>query len=289
MTLISQFPEVPQSRAEWAPVYIEPMLGSGERITALIVARMDNGSSLVELSLRAKVLTCMYGDQGAKILGVAKFLKDSLDEHLAIGRQLSEWIPPAANCYVGVIRIALGGQLEDVVRRAARLTASTSGADLIEVEGDEIVAAAPEVDQWMQTIRGIVTDKSRHLGEYFNQEVSIRPGAMPTRIGYLGERIAANFDALVPGNNLSNKRNRSKARLVDLQILQDQVDLIKRSSYELMLWVPARSAPNYSEKAIASAYAALLELEEFGDKHHLRVVGLTDPQAAADRILTMES
>jgi hypothetical protein len=119
--------------------------------------------------------------------------------------------------------------------------------------------------------------------------VSIKSGASPTRIGYLGEKIAANFDALIPGTNFTSRRHRSKSRLVDLQILQDQVDVMyKRASYELILWVPPRNSPAYPPKQLEAARAALLELEEFGDKHQLRVVGLDTPDEAADRILKAE-
>ena len=175
---------------------------------------------------------------------------------------------------------------------AAALTASLSGRrlDAPTTDAEEVSTVAPEIDRWLQQIRGSVQERARELDHRFNREVVVKAGASATRIGFLGERIAANFDLLVPGGNLSGRRHRAKSRLLDLQILKDQIDLFdRRSTYELMLWIPERSAPNYSPRQLETAYAALSELEEFGDKHELRVLGMHDANQAAARIVDLEA
>jgi len=64
--------------------------------------------------------------------------------------------------------------------------------------------------------------------------------------------------------------------------------MLMRRSYELLLWVPPKNSIAYSERQLAGAYAALSELEEFGDKHELRVRPFENPEAAADVILAAE-
>lgn len=288
MTSWNDFPSVPQHAFQWVPVFIEPMRGSGERLTALVVAVGIDGAYSVRVVLRAKILKCMYGDQGPKLLGMARLCERSLVEHLTQQRPLEAWNPPLATMTVGEQRAAVANNLEDVIRRAARLTASTSGTDLLEADPAEVDAGAPEVDHWIAQIRTSVVERAERLAPMFNQTVSVSAGAMSTRLGFSGARIAANFDALIPGNNFSTKRHRAKSRLLDLQALRDQIDLVQRVSYELMLWVPPAAMPIYSPKELEAVRSAFLELEEIGDKHEVRVVGLQSATDAADRILSAE-
>lgn len=285
------FPDSGGASVRWAPVYIEPMIGSGEQLTACVVVVADSGAFSVDVALRAKALKCMYGDQAEVLLAVVDLIQISIQDHLALGGALSEWVSPIRNSVLGPIRPAVGADITEVSHRAMRLVASLS--EVFEGDGAAVpdtTANTPDVDRWLQQIRASVRDRSERLDVRFNGEVFIRPGASPTKIGYLGDRIAANFDTLVPGSNLSNRRIRAKARLVDLQILRDQVDIIMpRTSYELMLWVPEKHSPGFSQRSLDATFAALSELEEFGDKHELRVLALRAPEDAASRILELEA
>lgn len=286
------FPPAHDHKAEWAPVYLEPMHGSGERFVAVVVAQDAAGAFHVDLALRAKTLRCMYGDRGELVMSIAELVQETLQDHLAMGGTLRNWVPPVRSCFMGPLRNAVGPDLPGIAARAATLTASLSGRGLDDVVpvAEDLASVAPDVDRWLQQIRMSVRDRSSALDARFNAEVRVKAGASATRIGYLGDRIAANFDLLVPGPSLSTKRFRSKARLVDLQILKDQVDMFShRASYELMLWVPEKNSPAYSQKQLDAAHEALSELEEFGDKHELRVCALSNADAAADRILALEA
>lgn len=285
------FPLEPGHRAVWAPIYLEPMYGSGERIVAAVVALDSIRAHHVELTLRPQTLRCMYGDRGELIMSIAELVQETLQDHLALGGSLESWLPPVHTCFVGPVRNAIGTDLPSIAARAAALTASLSGKGLDDVAqvAEDLSSVAPDVDRWLQQIRNSVRDRSQVLDLRFNAEVRVKQGAAATKIGYLGDRIAANFDLLVPGPGLSNRRSRSKGRLVDLQILRDQVDMFThRTSYELMLWVPERNSPGFSQKHLEATHEALSELEEFGDKHELRVRALGNADQAAERIVALE-
>lgn len=282
------FPSVSANRIVWAPVYLEPMPGSGERITAVVVAVDEVGAWHVELTVRSKILRCMFGEKGDLVFGIAALVQESVQDHLAMRGGLEGWIPPITTCFLGPLRPATGESPEVVARRAASLVASMATGEVpIDHQGE---APTPEVDRWLQQIRTSVRERNELFDLRFNGEVRSKNNASPTRIGYLGDRIAANFDALVPGPNLSNKRIRSKSRLLDLQILKDQVDLFaRRTAYELILWVPQPDSPAYPERSLLAARSVLAELEEFGDKHDLRVRPVHSADAAAEVLLTAEA
>ncbi|MDD0471371.1 hypothetical protein PFI49_11225, partial [Streptococcus pneumoniae] len=57
------FPPAPNVQAIWAPLYIEPMHGSGERIVIATAAVDGSGAFHVQATLSGRVLQCMYGDR----------------------------------------------------------------------------------------------------------------------------------------------------------------------------------------------------------------------------------
>ncbi|MEN5290866.1 hypothetical protein [Stenotrophomonas lactitubi] len=285
------FPPVPNVQAMWAPLYIEPMHGSGERIVIATVAVDGSGAFHVHATLSGRVLQCMYGDRAEVLDGLIGLAVDVLQAYLATGGALDSWVPPFRSCHLGSCRTAMGADLEQIARSGAILTSSLAAklAESSVEQTSESVGTGLDIDRWVQQIRDRVCAQSPHLDARFNGEVVVRKGAAPTRIGYLGERIAANFDMLIPGSNLSTRRIRSKSRLVDLQILKDQLDVLApRTTYELLLWIPDKDSPGYSQRQLDAAHGALSELEAFADEHSLMVRPYSRAEDAAQRILKAE-
>lgn len=290
MELRHLFPATPSVSAEWAPVYFEPLLGSGERIAVAVICRDNEGHGAARVAVRHSVLKCMYSDQAAYVLGLIELLVESFDDHLLSGGVLGDWVPPSTNCYLGPIRVAFGESLDSILAQGVRLSASlASGVEIESVTQEESGDSALQVERFIQQVKATVRQRVQDFESRFNQTVTVRQGAEPTSIGYLGERLAANFDVLVPGVSLTRKRTRAKAKLLDLQALKDQVDLVGgRNSYELLLWVPPVDSPLYSESALRRSDSVFLELQEIGDKHALRVEKMFTPEQAAQRIFTAE-
>lgn len=237
------------------------------------------------------MLKCMYGDQSSQVLGIAELIVESVSDYIAEGGTLAEWLAPVSNCHIGPIRIALGDSLDSIASQGIKLTASLADQFALDasVQDDTSETSAVQVDRFIQQIKATVRQRTQEFDSRFKRTVSVRPGAEPTEIGYLGARLAANFDILVPGIALSRKRTRAKAKLLDLQALKDQVDLLGgRSFYELMLWVPPEASPIYSNSDLNRMESVFLELQEIGDKHDLRVEKMASPEQAAQRIFSAE-
>lgn len=291
MDLKHMFPSPPSVSAEWAPVYIEPLHGSGERFVVAVVCRDEGGRGEAKLAVRASVLKCMYGEQAGQVLGLAELVIESFHDHLMSGGNLGTWMPPSQNCHIGVVRVAYGESLDSILNQGIRLTASLAEDVSVELpaQDDSSGVSALQVDRFVQQVKATVKQRMQDFESRFNRTVVVRQGAEPTSIGYLGVQIAANFDVLIPDYSLTRKRTRAKAKLLDLQALKDQVDLAgSRRAYELMLWVPAQSSPLYSEADFRKSESVFLELQEIGDKHSLRVEKMDSPEQAAQRIFSAE-
>lgn len=288
--LPAMFPNSPSLRAEWAPIYLEPLEGSGERFVVAVACRGDSGGA-AKVAIRHAVLKCMYGEQGQQVLGLAELVVESLNEHLNSGGSIADWMAPAASCYVGPVRLAFGDSLESVLNQGIRLTASLTEQVEVNLQAADETgeSSALQVDRFILQVKTTVRERVQDFETRFKRTVSVRLGAQPTEIGYLGERLAANFDVLIPGTALGHKRTRAKAKLLDLQALKDQVDLVSnRQAYELMLLVPPANSPMYSDSDLRRSDAVFLELQEIGDKHELRVEKMDTPAVAAARILRAE-
>jgi len=291
MDLNSMFPTTPPIKAEWAPLYVEPLHGSGERFVVAVVCCDDAGRGDARVAIRPSVLKCMYGDQGGQVLGLADLAVESFHDHIFSGGGLGTWTPPSKNCYLGLVRLAYGESLDSILNQGIALTASLSEGIPSEpvTDGDESEPSSLHVDRFLQQIKAVVKERTSEFESRFNRTVTVRAGAEPTSIGYLGVNLAANFDVLVPGTALTRRRTRSKAKLLDLQALKDQVDLVGgRAAYELMLWVPSTDSPMYSNADFRRSESVFLELQEIGDKHNLRVEKLSSAEDAAKRIFSAE-
>lgn len=294
-TLANRFPLSAAKGGEWAPIYLEPIPGSGERLTVLVAARAHDGDFALLRTLDAKRAKCMYGEHAGAMEGLIDIVAESLRALLASGLSLREWNPPLRDTVaLGPISPVQADAAEEMARTGAMLAASLA----VSVPLETIVATPADAeddgdgDEWARHIREGTVRVRREFAPRFSQKVELRRGVPATRIGYFGERLAAQFGRLIPGRGLTNSRNRAKAYLTDLQILRDldrEGFIPSRPHYELMLWLPTEDSPAYTATAREEARGAFGELEAFGDKHELRVRHLRDANAAVQRILQAEA
>ncbi len=85
--LLSQFPVLPEHKATWQAIYMEPIMCSGERITVAVIAFDSDGCAALK-TLSASRLTALFGDQAdgtdIKLKGSAAML------HLVTNQQAGE-------------------------------------------------------------------------------------------------------------------------------------------------------------------------------------------------------
>lgn len=281
-TARNRFPERPALLGTWAPIYMEPTMGSGERFTVAVAAVSSDGFEVTP-AIREEHVRCLWGKKGLDFLHAVQMVVDSLREHLARGGQLENWESPLSGVHLGQRRVARGHTMGDIIRTGVEFTASFS---VLEHGADE----APDQhgdDRWPSQVQLSVTASSPLLAIYFDHAFRARPDARPTRLNYMSAKLVANLDKLVPGARLSATLQRAKAKLLDLQTVRDHH--IGGPRYELILYRPPDDAWEYTARQITNLHEALGELDEAGGKHDLRVVPVFSVDQAAARILQAEA
>lgn len=291
----SGFPALPDFGAHWMPVYWEPITGSGERITLLMAARTPDGEWHVQASAPLEAWECFLGAKAANVQRLINLVQRSLQAHFAAGKWLQSWSPPLSGLVAGEVKWALGRDWADIIRAGLADTAFFASLhDILPNAKESGTEREAEELRWSRLIREQVEQARPHWRTRFNRQVPGRAGARETRIDYLGQRYCANFSRLVPGGGMARHIKDSKAKLLDLELVRQRAldtDLFAgiEPRIELLTYVPAESDPAFSLRAIREARRAFAELEEFADKHTMRVESCATHEAAAGRIVMMDA
>lgn len=296
-SLLSSLPPAPTYPGQWAPIYLEPMMASGESLTIAVAARGRNSECRVCPAIRPHVLDAMFGQKSAGVGKIIALACSSLQRHLQDNGSFEGWAPPVSGMRVGRVRETVSSDILGLLRQAVALTASLAAMDL-DVDDEEADEVSDVVqgdtgskrDPWPKQFESAVLGKSPRLSGYFNATFHVSERARPSKIFYLSERVALNTGKLIPGSNLSSMLERNKARLLDLLTVRDRDDrMIPRAHYELVVFRPGFEDPTYSERQVDSLKRSIEALEEAGDKHSLRVQTVESAEQAAERLFAAEA
>jgi|GEM_PF-5145013 len=120
MTLF-QTPRLPDYKAKAAPIFWEPVMGSGERIAAMIAAVGDNGQCTAIQILNPGTLRALFSAQGSAAGNVLSFACSTLKHHLEFGHPIEAWESPFSGFTIGPTGDYLGSDLQDVVEQVKSL------------------------------------------------------------------------------------------------------------------------------------------------------------------------
>lgn len=289
------FPLLPDFGAHWMPVYWEPIIGSGERIALLVAARTTEGEWRLQPAASMEAWACFLGSKAGNVQRLVEFIERSLTAHMQAGKWLQTWRSPLSGVSPGEVRWAHGRHWGDVIRGALADSAFLASlADILPDSKTAVTEHESEDLRWSRLIRDAVQARRPEWATHFNRAVKAGEHVRETRIDYLGRRYCAGFARLVPGGGLARHLKDSKAKLIDLELVRkraEEADLFAGSAHEieLLAFVPAETDVGYSERMIREAHRAFALLEEFADKHEMRVESCPTHQIAADRILLKDA
>ena len=119
--LRDKFPPMPPCRGVWLPIYIEPIMGSGERITIIIAA---------VAKVEGKAIRAISTDTAMRLYG-HKALSDqielilvSVQEFLKKNQNIEAWKPPLSGVFIGRLRDAASNDIDGIINQGLTMSAS---------------------------------------------------------------------------------------------------------------------------------------------------------------------
>lgn len=219
----------PAIRALYAPVYWEPLPGSGERICAIVlIAPDDNSTRLLSpgahVVVNARRLKAMLGsERGESALGILNQAAQFMGRSLYVGCSLEECTAPFKHFSTGTARRARGFTAEQILDTAVRSVAAFgSTEDLLEdfVESaNHSTATTREFLQRVQTAFAPAEDARRRR---FLRPVSTAAGDVT--IDYVYEKHLVQFaTAPLTIRQAQNMRREAESKMLETLTVQRTV------------------------------------------------------------------
>ena len=160
------FPDLPSYSAQWTPIFWEPILLSGEKITAIISAVGNDGQILIEPVLRQNVIKTLFPNGHRGAAEMLNWAVESLTAHLCNGGDVLDWSSPMSGFTLGTPRQISSYNIESVIQQAIPLCASLSCIG-IESYSKSTTATVMSNDRWRSSIKEEVVRRLPRLESSF--------------------------------------------------------------------------------------------------------------------------
>ncbi|WP_440466910.1 hypothetical protein ACKI1H_27170 [Pseudomonas sp. YH-1] len=280
----SDFPEFPSYEAYWAPVYMEPVVQSGERLTIAVVAH-DGKQTSGQLAISRKALECLYGESAS---GLERMMTLALDRAIRFASKGFDGVFSSGmhGITMGRKRSSLGDDLEDVILQGISLTSSLS-----QIHAEESKSPHDRSTYWKRVQKAMErVDKSLvpHFGRMV--DVSIKGSTISMACDYFSSRLAVNVCSLSVDYRGSQLFDAATSKVFKLEQLKDHDALLRHDQRAtMMLVVPSESQiENLKPAAKKNFDDRILLLQDMADKRDFGIITVRSSIEGAKSIRELE-
>lgn len=190
-TLENMFPESPSYKGVWHAIYLEPIVGSGERITVAVAAISSQSEFNVIQAIRSELLDCLYGIQSQNIQNMINWLIKSASKYIQATGGLEGWKAPFEGVVCTEATQASDNNIDGVLRQAIRFSASLSTLSLDADRDSDDQQPKKYASRWATNIADELRGINPHLTSYLKQKIKIGDSGIQTTFGFLNDRYAS--------------------------------------------------------------------------------------------------
>jgi len=275
-------PDVPAYRAEWSPIYIEPIMGSGERITIAIAIQSDSEFRVLQ-AIRSDVIRCLYGSQANRFTGLIDIAMQDISQQLQSGLVLGNLAVPFEGVHIGEAYDAAADNIEGVMAQAIQLVASLSALGDVDEENIQEPSNEPANRQWVTQIRTEVVSLKPEFKSFFNARVKFYADGTFTRVGFLGNGYTSHFSILRPNAPATTYKD-VRAKFWELAKIKDTNMDIHQAC--MCIYTPSESDLLYTPRQHKAAYDAVKELKREAEGNSLLFDTVQSTEEAAELIIS---
>lgn len=281
-TLENLFPKAPAYKGVWHAIYLEPIVGSGERVTVAVAAIASQSEFNVIQAIRSELLDCLYGTQSQNIQNMINWLIESATDCIKVAGCLDNWDVPFEGVICSDPVQALDGNIDGILRQAVRFSASLSTLSL-DADRDDDQQPKTYSSRWATSIAEELRVINPQLTSFLKQKIKIGDTRIQTSFGFLNSSYASNFALLVP-SNLSSSLTTVKAKILDLETFQKSQFLTKPEKYEIIIGTPSYSDPTLSDKSLSNLKNNIEFIKEIAAQEKIQVFNTDNACEAAKHI-----
>ncbi len=282
-TLESLFPTSPEYKGSWYSVYLEPIIGSGEKITVAVIAIGADKQHRVIQAIRPELLDCLYGSQASQMQSMIDWIIESANTEISSYKKINNWLPPFDGIELGQKYDAADENIEGILKQAIRISASLSTLALDADREDDEEQPRKYTENWTRSISEEVKLIDPHFASNFNKKLQVSDTKIFTSYGFLTENYVSNFGLLVP-SRLSASLNAMKAKLFDLESLKKSQLLIKPQQYEIIVGTPSYDDPTLSDRAINRLQDTVEMVKELAQAEEINLIQAQNAKQAAKHL-----
>ncbi|KPG94597.1 hypothetical protein ABFV57_10130 [Pseudomonas neuropathica] len=281
----SGFPDLPTYEADWAAIYMEPIVQSGERLTIGVVAS-DGTYADGQLAISEKALQCLYGESAA---GMKAMMEMALKRALGFAQAgfHGEFSSGMHGVSLGKKRRALGDDLEDIILQGISLTSSLS-----DLHADEDAREGHERSAYWRRFQVAMKKFNPLLSSNFGRsvEVSILGSSISLPCDYFSTRFAVNICGLQPGYRLSQLFDAASSRISRLEQIKNHDGLIAHDhKASLLLVTPTELQVDHFKETNQKAFREkILLLQDMANSKDFDLLTVSTVSEGAGTISKME-
>lgn len=278
--------------AKWWPVQIEPIAGSGERLTIGVAVASPRGC-IVKLAPELERLGCLY-DRQARILIDAAHVA-GVDLRAQIGGAAAttpEWRPTFSleGLTLGLPRVAAGASIDEIADLAlAESSSLASRAAIFELDEEGasplIGERAPSGRRLRRIVQGLVVARRPQLKAAFNAPIAKTNRRQAPKLDFSSGRLAASFDDVSP-RSLVDALQAARISIYTLD-MHRELDLAARAARHVAyLMISPRDLAQDDSRRLVDARG---EIRRVAEARAIAVEERSTPIEIANDIVSIEA
>lgn len=233
MTQLSVDYSAPPFVARYRALFWEPLLGTGERIVAIVAIEGDKRSAQPipagsHVVLPGERLRAMLGRQrGTASAGVLAETAEFLTACQVSGQRIEQLELPFRGMTLGPVLVARGYSVNQMIDSAVRAVSAFGVADDLIDDSDEIAVARNTVKtaEFLRTLRRYVAGEDEDLKARFEKRLKPRAGLPDLTIDYSFKQWMVQITSLpVTPRQAIHSLREAQSKLYELELIRRSMD-----------------------------------------------------------------
>ena len=260
----------------WAPVLLEPVIGSGERLTVAAAAIDTTGNARCVRALRPDVVRAVFGDRASYFGDIVDLIVESLESWLRQVSDFAGWVPPLEGVSLGSVGECL---VEDVDVALGR------GLPLVSfLHREPKIASTPRPPSWQNEVLDGLRAHGERYARSANAKVHLADRGVPATFTFLSQTYATNL-VVFGGGSTETILREAKWKAWNLDRLGDAKSYLFRPANRELI----AAIPQATEGPEARWEDAFEEIESEASRRQLGVVRLPTPGHVVEHILEQDA